>query len=131
MTSELTPSQIAGATFRMVRKGYAREEVEAFLNDVAGALEAAQQQATAMEARARAAVAIEGARSRPWWSFLPVRGRLTSAGVLGREPPRQEGVGTETSSRVIDGIMSTAGSGGAESALGMFSKSSVGAGTSW
>lgn len=57
MAGELTPSQIAGASFRTVRKGYDREEVEAFLGLAAEALEVARQQATAMEARARAAVA--------------------------------------------------------------------------
>lgn len=54
---DLTPSQVTGATFRTVRKGYDADEVDAFLARVASALEAAQQQATAMEARARAAVA--------------------------------------------------------------------------
>ncbi|MDJ0767551.1 MAG: DivIVA domain-containing protein [Ilumatobacter sp.] len=54
---ELTPSQVSGATFRTVRKGYDPDEVQAFLGHVAAALEEAQQQATAMEARARAAVA--------------------------------------------------------------------------
>ncbi|MAT05720.1 MAG: hypothetical protein CL424_11845, partial [Acidimicrobiaceae bacterium] len=54
---ELTPSQITGASFRTVRKGYDPAEVDALLNDAAAALEQAQQQATAMEARARAAVA--------------------------------------------------------------------------
>lgn len=55
--SELTPTQIAGATFKTVRKGYDPDEVDAFLERAARALEDAQQQATAMEARARAAVA--------------------------------------------------------------------------
>lgn len=54
---ELTPSQLTNATFRTVRKGYDPDEVDAFLEQAAGALELAQQQATAMEARARAAVA--------------------------------------------------------------------------
>lgn len=54
---ELTPSQLTNATFRTVRKGYDPDEVEAFLEQAASALELAQQQATAMEARARAAVA--------------------------------------------------------------------------
>lgn len=57
MSMELTPSQISGAAFRTVRKGYDPAEVDALLNDAAAALEQAQQQATAMEARARAAVA--------------------------------------------------------------------------
>src|SRR3954451_7418883 len=54
---DLTPSQVAGATFRTVRKGYDPDEVAAFLEQAAKALEESQQQATAMEARARAAVA--------------------------------------------------------------------------
>jgi len=54
---DVTPSQVSNASFRTVRKGYEPTEVTAFLADVAVALEDAQQQATAMEARARAAVA--------------------------------------------------------------------------
>jgi DivIVA domain-containing protein len=54
---DLTASQISGASFRTARKGYDPDEVDAFLAEAARALEAAQQQATAMEARARAAVA--------------------------------------------------------------------------
>ena len=54
---ELSPAQITEASFRTIRKGYDPDEVDAFLAEVAKALEAARQQATAMEARARAAVA--------------------------------------------------------------------------
>ena len=54
---ELTPSQISTATFRTVRKGYDPSEVDELLREAATALEHAQQQATAMEARARAAIA--------------------------------------------------------------------------
>ncbi len=54
---ELSPAQITDASFRTIRKGYDPDEVNAFLADVAKALESARQQATAMEARARAAVA--------------------------------------------------------------------------
>jgi DivIVA domain-containing protein len=54
---DLTPSQVAAASFRTVRKGYDPDEVAAFLQQTAKALEESQQQATAMEARARAAVA--------------------------------------------------------------------------
>ncbi len=57
MTVEITPSQLSGASFRTVRKGYDPDEVDALLRDAAAALEQAQQQATAMEARARVAVA--------------------------------------------------------------------------
>ena len=54
---DLTPTQVAAASFRTVRKGYDPDEVAAFLQQAAKALEESQQQATAMEARARAAVA--------------------------------------------------------------------------
>ncbi len=54
---DLTPTQVAGASFKTVRKGYDPDEVDSFLERTARALEEAQQQATAMEARARAAVA--------------------------------------------------------------------------
>lgn len=54
---DLTPSQLTGATFRTVRKGYDPDEVTSLLARAAAALEQAQQHATAMEARARAAVA--------------------------------------------------------------------------
>jgi DivIVA domain-containing protein len=54
---DLTPSQVASASFRTIRKGYDPDEVAAFLQQAAKALEDSQQQATAMEARARAAVA--------------------------------------------------------------------------
>lgn len=57
MTTEITPSQLTGASFRTVRKGYDPDEVDSLLRDAAASLEHAQQQATAMEARARAAVA--------------------------------------------------------------------------
>ena len=48
---DLTPSQVASASFRTVRKGYDPDEVAAFLEQAAKALEESQQQATAMEAR--------------------------------------------------------------------------------
>ena len=54
---ELSPAQITEASFRTIRKGYDPDEVDAFLAEVAKALESSRQQATAMEARARAAVA--------------------------------------------------------------------------
>lgn len=54
---ELSPAQITDASFRTIRKGYDPQEVNDFLAQVAKSLEAARQQATAMEARARAAVA--------------------------------------------------------------------------
>lgn len=56
MAIDLTPGQVTGISFRTVRKGYDPDEVNTFLDRVAKALESAQQHATAMEARARAAV---------------------------------------------------------------------------
>lgn len=53
----LTPRDITSATFTTARKGFAPDEVTSFLAEAASALESAQQQAAAMEARARAAVA--------------------------------------------------------------------------
>ena len=55
-SAQIMPAQIMEASFRTIRKGYDPDEVDAFLAEVAKALEAARQQATAMEARARAAV---------------------------------------------------------------------------
>lgn len=54
---DITPSHLTAAEFRTVRKGYDPDEVDEFLAHAAKALEQAQQHATAMEARARAAVA--------------------------------------------------------------------------
>jgi DivIVA domain-containing protein len=55
--SDLTPSQIAAANFSIARRGYDVDEVDHFLADVAHVVDKALSQATAMEARARAAVA--------------------------------------------------------------------------
>lgn len=54
---EMNPQRVRSAEFRTVRKGVDADEVRIFLNDVADELERAQNQSTAMEARARAAVA--------------------------------------------------------------------------
>jgi DivIVA domain-containing protein len=53
----LSPQRIRDTNFKAVRKGYDPSEVEAFVEEVAAALETAQNEATAMEAKARAAVA--------------------------------------------------------------------------
>lgn len=53
----LSPQRIRDTNFKAVRKGYDPGEVEAFMEEVAAALETAQNEATAMEAKARAAVA--------------------------------------------------------------------------
>ena len=54
---ELTPQSVRATGFKTVRKGYDPAEVDGFKDRVASAIESAQNQATAMEARARAAVA--------------------------------------------------------------------------
>src|SRR5690349_11028670 len=54
--TEITPQQVRTATFRTTRKGFDPDEVATFLRSAAEALEVAQNQAAAMEARARAAV---------------------------------------------------------------------------
>ncbi len=54
---ELSPHAIAAASFRIVKKGFDPDEVRAYLGQVASTVEQAQNQSTAMEARARAAVA--------------------------------------------------------------------------
>lgn len=53
----LSPQQLKAASFRTVKKGYDPDEVSSFLSEAARTLEESQNQATAMEARARAAVA--------------------------------------------------------------------------
>jgi len=53
----LSPQHIRETEFKQARRGYEPGEVDAFRAEVADALEAAQNEATAMEARARAAVA--------------------------------------------------------------------------
>jgi DivIVA domain-containing protein len=54
---EMSPQRVRNAEFKTVRKGADPDEVRVFLNDVADELERSQNQSTAMEARARAAVA--------------------------------------------------------------------------
>jgi DivIVA domain-containing protein len=53
----LNPQRIRDTRFKPVKRGYDPAEVDAFLEEAAASLEAAQNDATAMEARARAAVA--------------------------------------------------------------------------
>lgn len=54
---ELSPQAVRTTGFKTVRKGYDPDEVDAFKERVATAVEQAQNQSAAMEARARAAVA--------------------------------------------------------------------------
>ena len=54
---DFSPQTVRSAGFKTVKKGYDPNEVDDFKEKVAAAIETAQNQATAMEARARAAVA--------------------------------------------------------------------------
>lgn len=54
---EMTPQTIRSTSFELVKKGYDPDQVDAFKEQIASVVEGAQNQATAMEARARAAVA--------------------------------------------------------------------------
>ena len=54
---DFSPQTVRSAGFKTVKKGYDPTEVDDFKEKVAAAIETAQNQATAMEARARAAVA--------------------------------------------------------------------------
>jgi DivIVA domain-containing protein len=54
---DMNPQRVRTAEFKTVRKGLDPDEVQSFLASVADELERAQNQSTAMEARARAAVA--------------------------------------------------------------------------
>lgn len=54
---ELSPQAVRTTGFKTVRKGYDPDEVDSFKERVASAVEQAQNQSAAMEARARAAVA--------------------------------------------------------------------------
>jgi DivIVA domain-containing protein len=54
---DMSPQTVRSTGFKLVKKGYDPDEVEAFKEHVTSAVEFSQNQATAMEARARAAVA--------------------------------------------------------------------------
>ncbi len=53
---ELSPQSVSSTTFKIVKKGYDPDEVRAYLTQLASSIEMTQNQAAAMEARARAAV---------------------------------------------------------------------------
>ncbi len=54
---ELSPQSVSSTTFKIVKKGYDPQQVKSYLTDLAASIEATQNQASAMEARARAAIA--------------------------------------------------------------------------
>lgn len=85
---EITPQRVRSAEFKTVRKGADPDEVKVFLDDVADELERAQNQSTAMEARARAAVArlqeVSGAESAPAASAPVVEASPDEAETISR-----------------------------------------------
>jgi len=77
----LSPQQIRETEFKQARRGYEAAEVDTFKAEVADALEAAQNEATAMEARARAAVA----RLQELSKTAPERGSGAASGAAAPE----------------------------------------------
>lgn len=81
---ELSPQSVASTTFKTVKKGYDPDEVRAYLAKLATAIESTQAQASAMEARARAAVARlqeRTANTTPAGQAAPAPVSFPSAGV--------------------------------------------------
>ena len=76
---DFSPQTVRSAGFKTVKKGYDPAEVDDFKEKVAAAIETAQNQATAMEARARAAVAKLQEVSQQVTSGAPVAGASPSA----------------------------------------------------
>lgn len=76
---DFSPQTVRSAGFKTVKKGYDPAEVDDFKEKVAAAIETAQNQATAMEARARAAVAKLQEVSQQVTSGAPVAGTSPSA----------------------------------------------------
>ena len=54
---ELSPQSVSSTTFKIVKKGYDPEQVSSYLSALGSSIEETQNQAAAMEARARAAIA--------------------------------------------------------------------------
>ncbi len=76
---DFSPQTVRSAGFKTVKKGYDPAEVDDFKEKVAAAIETAQNQATAMEARARAAVAKLQEVSQQVTSGTPGPGASPSA----------------------------------------------------
>ncbi len=87
---EMSPQRVRSAEFKTVRKGADPKEVKTFLDDVADELERAQNQSTAMEARARAAVARlqevseAGAAAAPATAPAPVEASSDESETISR-----------------------------------------------
>jgi DivIVA domain-containing protein len=87
---DFSPQTVRSAGFKTIKKGYDPSEVDDFKEKVAAAIETAQNQATAMEARARAAVA----------KLQEVSQQVSSGGPTGGSPSASE-EDAETISRTL------------------------------
>jgi cell division initiation protein len=81
---EMSPQRVRSAEFKTIRKGADPDEVKLFLSDVADELERAQNQATAMEARARAAVARLQEAAQPAASVPAVDASVDESETISR-----------------------------------------------
>jgi DivIVA domain-containing protein len=88
---DFSPQTVRSAGFKTVKKGYDPAEVDDFKEKVAAAIETAQNQATAMEARARAAVA----------KLQEVSQQVTSGGPATAVSPSASDEDSETISRTL------------------------------
>lgn len=90
----VSPQSIRSQQFKTTRKGYDQGEVDEFRTQVADALESAQNEATAMEARARAAVArlqeMSRAQTDQTDQASPVEAALTEAATEPTPVARRE-----------------------------------------
>jgi DivIVA domain-containing protein len=88
---DFSPQTVRSAGFKTVKKGYDPAEVDDFKEKVAAAIETAQNQATAMEARARAAVA----------KLQEVSQQVTSGTTAAGASPAASDEDSETISRTL------------------------------
>ena len=88
---DFSPQTVRSAGFKIIKKGYDPGEVDAFKEKVADAIETAQNQATAMEARARAAVA----------KLQEVSQQVTSGATVAGASPAASDEDSETISRTL------------------------------
>ncbi len=101
---DISPQRVRTAEFKTVKRGLDPDEVRAFLNEVAAELERAQNQSTAMEARARAAVArlqelSDGAATAPTATSEPATAsEPAAAAAIDVQPSVDE---SETISRTL------------------------------
>ncbi|MEM8618366.1 MAG: DivIVA domain-containing protein [Actinomycetota bacterium] len=100
---DISPQRIRTAEFRTVRKGLDADQVREFLGEVADELQRAQNEATAMEARARAAVArvqelTESAPDTPESAPEPVPAPAPPSSAQSEEPTAEQ---ADTISRTL------------------------------